>query len=227
MNLFFTSKISDHQVFFTKEEGKHISRVMRGKIGDTIGFMDGCGNWGTAVIQSLKPEVQAEVQEIHQEPASPYKTMIGFGVTKQMVRNEWFVEKATELGVDVIVPFYGMHSQRRKLRLDRLQKIALSACKQARRFWAPEIYELVPFEQALKVCESATQKWMAVMKGEIALSELARNKSNQCIFIGPEGGFAPAEIEQGLKSDFKLVGLGSNRLRAETAGIYAASLLRK
>ena len=160
------------------------------------------------------------------EENAPAKSLhIAIAPTKTMERMEWFVEKATEIGVDYITPIITANSERRTLKTERLHKIMLSAMKQSKRLYLPVLNEAIAFEQFIQ----------QYPKGLIAHCEDGLSKkqlyaiecgNNTVLLIGPEGDFNAQEIAWALKNDYLAVALGNNRLRTETAGVYASAIIK-
>ncbi|MBC7774147.1 MAG: RNA methyltransferase, partial [Phycisphaerae bacterium] len=155
----------------------------------------------------------------------PARLHIAIAPTKQMERLEWFLEKATEIGVDEITPLLCKRSERETLRLDRLEKILVSAMKQSLRAWLPKLNAPTRFQDFAKKT-SETQKRLAWCSDE-PLPHLKNTISPQqdtVIAIGPEGDFSPEEVQLALANGFQGVSLGKARLRTETAGLLAVGV---
>ncbi|MEM9991021.1 MAG: RsmE family RNA methyltransferase, partial [Bacteroidota bacterium] len=155
---------------------------------------------------------------------------IAIAPTKNMARMEWFVEKVTELGIDEITPIFCQQSERTKIRLDRLEKIAISAMKQSLRSYLPKINAPVKMNQLLSNYQSETarlNKYIAHCEStkKVNLWDTYRMGKDALILIGPEGDFSSQEIEQALSLNFKAISLGTHRLRTETAGITACNVI--
>jgi 16S rRNA (uracil1498-N3)-methyltransferase len=150
--------------------------------------------------------------------------------TKNLDRMEWFVEKAVEVGVERISFLRCARSERRELKLDRLEKIAISALKQSGQTWLPQLDELTDFTAFLKETEPATTFIAHLAEGErIGLKQVVELAPRCCVLIGPEGDFTPTEIELALDWGIRPVTLGPSRLRTETAAlavVFTAQLMR-
>ena len=158
----------------------------------------------------------------------PLKLILAFSPTKNNDRNEWIVEKGTELGMTDCYPIFTHHSERRKWNTDRMQKIAVSAMKQSGNPWLPQLHEAQSFDSFLKTTPFEGLKMMAHC-GEaekIRISDLANPLKNQLMLIGPEGDFSIEEIEKATQHNFQFVDLGDLTLRTETACITALSVLK-
>ncbi|MCE1200360.1 MAG: 16S rRNA (uracil(1498)-N(3))-methyltransferase [Marinilabiliales bacterium] len=224
MNAFYLPVISDVFVTLEREESKHCIRVLRLKKGDTVHLLDGKGRSFLAVITDPDPNhclLQIE-QETKGEVPRPFKLTIGIAPTKNMDRFEWFLEKATEIGIDRIVPLLCRHSERKEIKSDRLEKILVSAMKQSGQLFLPQLDRMTPIQELFK-WESSGQRFIAHCGEEEkhSLKELLIPGTDQLILIGPEGDFGEEEIRLALQNGFTAVSLGDSRLRTETAGLVA------
>jgi 16S rRNA (uracil1498-N3)-methyltransferase len=159
------------------------------------------------------------------------KVIIGISLIKNSSRFEWFLEKATEIGVYEIIPLLCERTEKEKFRIDRMKGICISAMLQSQQTWLPLLHEPVAYDLLFRQEEIAriAQKFIAHcvdgQKHDLA-SSVDKSLASQIILIGPEGDFSPKEIEEALQSNFIPVSLGDTRLRTETAGIVAAAMLR-
>ncbi len=227
MQLFYTTDIEGDLARLKEEEARHCIQVLRKKRGDKINFIDGLGGFYLAeIIEAHKKECLLKIEK-RQElfGKRPFHLHIAIAPTKNIDRFEWFLEKATEIGVDEITPLICMRSERRKLRLDRLNKILLSATKQSVKAYLPKLNELTKFSGLIKK-ENYTdgeQCFIATVykDGLLHLKDQSKSGIKTTILIGPEGGFSREEIDLALENNFLGVKLGTSRLRTETAGIVA------
>lgn len=210
-------------------ESRHAAKVLRCSVGDEIEIGDGRGNRFLARINSVSNEsVKVEVMQSKLvEIGLPILT-IALAPTKNATRFEWFVEKATELGVHGFIPLQSKRTERPRFNQSRTEKIILAAAKQSGRSHLPLLHGLTPFEQVLEV--ESDSKYIAHCEEEEArrmfVNEVGmRTAKRILILIGPEGDFTPEEISAATRSGFTPVSLGKNRLRTETAGIYAAAVV--
>jgi 16S rRNA (uracil1498-N3)-methyltransferase len=209
------------------EESKHCIKVLRKQKGDIIHLIDGKGNFYEAEITDAHHKkcvfkiLKTEVEKKH-----PFKRHIAISPTKNLDRMEWFVEKAVELGIDQISFLNCYHSERKILKLDRLEKKAVSALKQSGKATLPIFNEMIRFEDFVKN-ETATLKCLAYVdfKNPIHFKDAIKGNQDTTILIGPEGDFSEMEVEAAKASGFKIVSLGNSRLRTETAGIAAVHLM--
>ncbi len=226
MQLFYNPELTTDtkQFSFDKVESKHIVRVLRKKEGDKIFITNGLGQLFTSEIllandkKCLVNIVSFETQEICRN----YYLHIAIAPTKLNDRFEWFLEKATEIGIDEITPIICEHSERKIIKTERMEKIILSAAKQSLKFHFPKLNGPITFDAFIKTpfrgqlfiahCEETSKK---SLKSELKPS------IKTTILIGPEGDFSSKEIQQSLDNNFIPVSLGNSRLRTETAGLVA------
>jgi len=226
MNLFYGIPSGDGTVTLTEEESAHCIRVLRKKTGDKIFFTDGSGNYFHGSIQSADPKKCVVVIEETTEHFGKknYSLHIALAPTKNIDRFEWFLEKATEIGIDMITPVICTHSERRVLKTERLQKVLLSAMKQSLKSYLPEIHEAIPLEEFFKK-ETIGQKFICLGSADQSIKTELKPGSSYTILVGPEGDFTDKEIASAQKNNFIPVSLGPSRLRSETAGVVACSIV--
>lgn len=221
MRRFYDPHISSSSKGFTllEEESKHIVRVLRMQVGDQLEMVDGKGTLFTCSISNAHPK-KCELTILSVETAEPELNQIHVvvGPTKQTDRLEWFVEKATEIGITEISFLTTKNSERAQLKLDRLEKKAISAMKQSKRLFLPKFNELTSFNSFVK--EHPNGLIAHCMEGEMNEFEAVFNAQNCPILIGPEGDFTPEEVSFALENGYKTITLGKNRLRTETAALY-------
>lgn len=227
MNLFYTPEILSSQFAFPPEEAHHLRQVFRGKAGQKILVTDGKGNICEGEIDLKgKKEVlfTADKKSLKYHPPAP-TLKLAIAPTKNIDRLEWLIEKCTELGVREFIPFISEHSERRHLRADRLERIALAAMKQSQRVWLPNIKPLTTLHEVLKNQQNA-KKCIAHCYDvpKKAFAEQVVPQEDILILVGPEGDFSETEVELCIeKHECIPVSLGSTRLRTETAGLLAAA----
>ena len=229
MRLFYNKDLSqdDSRLIIDREESRHIVKVLRKKVGDTIYITNGKGILFTTVIDVInKNSTELKIIEAKQEAESKFHINIAVAPTKNNDRIEWFVEKSTEIGVNTISTVMCEKSERKKIKIDRLEKITISAMKQSLQLHKPIIQELVSFEEFIKKCESEN-KFIAHCKEneKLFLGDCELNSNTITVLIGPEGGFSQKEIGLAEENGFISVSLGNTRLRTETAAIVATQLL--
>lgn len=222
MRLFYDAHIDPNASTYqlSEEESKHVVRVLRSQVGDTIGMLNGKGHLLTCEIADAHPKrCLLKIVQVDFQTASPAEIHIAVAPTKQMERIEWFVEKAVEIGVTKITLLDCKNGERARIKIDRLVKKAVSAMKQSQRRYLPEIEELTAFSDFLTKHEAGLIAHC--YEGEKS-SISAAFRSTMCpILIGPEGDFTESEVTQALEKGYKTVTLGENRLRTETAALYA------
>ncbi|TFF33662.1 16S rRNA (uracil(1498)-N(3))-methyltransferase [Mucilaginibacter psychrotolerans] len=226
MQLFYTPDINPtvSQYFLSEEESKHAVRVLRLVNGDAVTLVDGKGGMYHAEIKDAHPkrtilQINAVVTGFNKRN---HYLHIAVAPTKNIERTEWFLEKATEIGVDEVSLIICQRSERKEAKVERLNKIITSAVKQSIKAYHPILNEAVTFSQFLKQPFEG-QKFMAhCADGEkLALAQSLDKQGRYLILIGPEGDFSPAEIDMALQNGFKAITLGESRLRTETAALEA------
>ena len=231
MELFYSDNISAGQVFLDQEQSTHCVRVLRHREGDVISVIDGLGSLFECrlVDANHKAAVATVVSETPDFGAHPYHLTMAVCPTKNIDRFEWFAEKATEIGVDVIAPVFGDRSERRVLKTDRIRRLAVSATKQSLKGRVPEVREPVSVAEFVASAPEGSLKLICYCEDDesrrVSVQEaLAASDAREVmVLIGPEGDFSPEEIAAALSSGWKPVHLGSSRLRTETAAVVAAT----
>jgi 16S rRNA (uracil1498-N3)-methyltransferase len=227
MHLFFREDISPNIIEFDRDESKHIIKVLRLHKGSIIQITDGNGNIAEAVITDDSVQhCSAEIRHREKkESERDYHLCIAIAPTKNHDRFEWFVEKATEIGVDEIVPLVCEHSERKTVKHERLKNIAVAALKQSQHIFLPQISEPVEFSEFIETKKSE-QKFICTLESSQGhLKNLYKPFSDALVLVGPEGDFTKEEVNSAAKNGFTAVSLGSSRLRTETAGMVACSII--
>lgn len=225
MNLFYQPDALTGANHLNAEESRHCVRVLRKKIGDTIHITDGAGTVFLAGILHASPaKCTFEIKERKAQPKEGGGIHIAISPTKNPDRMEWFVEKAVEIGVESITFLISARSERIRIKRDRLVKISVSAMKQSLRAWLPTVNEPAPFAEVVSGTFSGL-KFLALDSSAPPLSFLTRHSQSQLIIVGPEGGFTEEEAALARAHQFAFVSLGQHRLRTETAGLVACSIL--
>lgn len=225
MHLFHCPDLITDMVQLPEEEAHHAASVLRLKVGDIIGLLDGKGQRADAfIVEITKRGVLANIQARVQHPAERQARIhMAVAPTKQMDRYEWFVEKAVEIGVDRITPLMTDRTERSRLRIDRLERVAISAMKQSQRTWLPRIDETTTLKDLLEE-ELPVQRFFGWCEGKHAPLMTAYVPSEHVVLlIGPEGDFTGEEAEMLRNQRFLAVGLGNARLRTETAALAACT----
>ncbi len=209
------------------EESKHCVKVLRKQNGDIIHLIDGKGNFYEGKItEANHKKCGFEILNTNAEKPHAFKRHIAISPTKNLDRMEWFIEKSVELGVDEITFINCYHSERKVLKLDRLEKKAISAMKQSGKASLPILNEMIAFEDFIKHTHSSL-KCLAYVDFEnpVHFKDLLKADQDALILIGPEGDFSGKEVETAKSSGFGIVSLGNSRLRTETAGIAAVHIM--
>jgi 16S rRNA (uracil1498-N3)-methyltransferase len=224
MQLFYTPGITDSNFYLDETESKHAVRVLRLTNGDKIQLVDGNGNFFEAQIVNAHPKrCEVEITEkIGGFGKRNHYLHLAVAPTKNIDRFEWFLEKATEIGVDEITPVLCDHSERKVIKNERLEKVIISAMKQSLKAYLPKLNGLTPLKNILD-SNFEGKRFIAHCyeqdKRELK-NELASSQSN-LILIGPEGDFSEEEVKLAVEKRFIPVSLGESRLRTETAAVVA------
>lgn len=210
------------------EEARHAVSVLRLKAGDEIFLMDGMGTFYQAnvTLASTKHCMYDIVKTLPQQKTWKGHVHLAIAPTKMMDRMEWMIEKMTEVGFDEITFLNCCYSERKQLRIDRLEKIVIAAMKQSRKAWKPVVHPIMPFqdfvnqqrEGGLYIAHCYTE---IVRKDFLNEIQQANGQQDITILVGPEGDFSIDEVHQALEKGFSSVSLGQNRLRTETAGLVS------
>lgn len=232
MELFYSSDIQGNTLFLDKEESAHCVKVLRHRAGDAVSVIDGRGTLYRCTLLSADAKaVEARIDAAEENFGThSYKLHMAVCPTKNIARYEWFVEKATEVGVDSIVPVFGDHSERRNINAERISRIMLSAAKQSLKAAVPRLAEPLPVKEWLRKAPESSLRLIAYCDESLdrdlrlgldsALGNLPPD-AEICVLIGPEGDFSPEEVSLALELGWKPVHLGDSRLRTETAALAA------
>lgn len=225
MQLFYNPHINEStsQLSFSKEESRHIVKVLRKNTGDQLQITNGKGWLFVAEItHSDLKNCAATISSKSFVPERDYIVHLAVAPTKMNDRYEWFLEKATEIGVDIITPIICDHSERKVIKTDRFEKILQAAMKQSLHYYLPELQEAVSFTDFVNQPFNG-QKFIAHCDDteRLSLKNELQAQNNILVLIGPEGDFSAHEIETATRAGFKPVSLGTTRLRTETAAIVA------
>jgi 16S rRNA (uracil1498-N3)-methyltransferase len=226
MQVFYTPEISGKTIILNEEESKHCVKSLRMKIGDKLQLIDGKGGFYEAKIidNTLKACVIEIIKKEENYRQRDYFLHIAIAPTKNIDRFEWFLEKATEIGIDEISPILCERSERKLIKPERLEKIIVSAAKQSLNPFMPKLNPLISFNDFVKTVKpEQTVIAHCEMGKKPHLASVAAISS--VVLIGPEGDFSPKEIDKCRKLNIKEINLGKSRLRTETAGIMACSII--
>jgi len=217
------------QIVLNEETSRHIVQVLRMKAGELLNLTDGKGNLITCEIaEEHKKHCTVLVKETMYKAQSTRRVSVAISLIKNANRFEWFLEKATEIGVTEIIPLICERTEKEKFRFDRMQGICISAMLQSQQVWLPVLHEPVKYEniEGWK-CKNGTNFIAHCIddKKQALSNHQISTLSHSLICIGPEGDFTKEEIEMAFQNNFIAVSLGETRLRTETAGVVAATLL--
>lgn len=221
----------ERTLLLPESDSQHCVRVLRHRPGDLIEVIDGHGNSFTCrLVDAHSKHAAVEIVEKRRQPLPwNYSVTIAVAPTKLMDRMEWMTEKLVEIGVNRIVPLLCEHSERKEIKLERLEKTAISAMKQSLKSTMPLIDTMTPLSDFVKsLSGSNSDKFVAYCDKNIErvlLSQACEQNKDTVVLIGPEGDFSPSEIRMLLDSGFRPVSLGDCRLRTETAAINACDTI--
>ncbi len=226
---FIADTVHDNQVVLNEDTSRHVAQVLRMQNGALIQLTDGKGMLlYVEITEAHKKRTIVKIIKKQNIPATSKRITIAISPIKNASRFEWFLEKATEIGVNEIIPLICHRTEKEKLRSSRLEQLLISAMLQSRQVWLPVLHEPTSISQLVENA-AYEKKYIAHcedgLKNNLA-NEGFTNADSMLMLIGPEGDFTPGEIKQALDKGFKPVTLGENRLRTETAGVVAATLLR-
>ena len=230
--LFFTETYLEGQTVLELDEtnSRHIVQVLRMQEGEALELTDGKGHQLLAEIETAhKKHCTVTIKQVQFHPAPERKTAIAIALLKNASRFEWFLEKATEIGISAIYPLKTERTEKQHFRFDRMRGILISAILQSRQFWLPELQEPLPFTSmnfpagagflnCIAHCEAGGKPLL------YTLPDLG--KKNVLLLIGPEGDFTPQEIDHATAQGCIPVSLGDTRLRTETAALVGCMMLR-
>jgi len=225
---FFEPSIEAFNTHFELSEltSKHCIQVLRMRAGESMHLTDGIGNLYTAsIVEPDKKKTVVKIDSVAHTPAPTKNVCIAIGLLKNTGRFEWFLEKATEMGVTKIVPLICERSERSNLKGERMRGVLVAALIQSKQTWLPNLSEPITVAQFIDK-HPTSQKLIAHCEegNKTALMDIPKN-SDTSILIGPEGDFTAHEIEVALSANYSPVSLGNTRLRTETAAMLAAALL--
>ncbi|MFM6954716.1 MAG: 16S rRNA (uracil(1498)-N(3))-methyltransferase [Sphingobacteriaceae bacterium] len=224
MHLFYTPDIILPSYTLSEEESKHAIRVLRLQVHDEVILVDGKGSKYTAQITDANPKktLLQITHSQHEVGKRNHYLHIAVAPTKNIERLEWFLEKATELGIDKITPIICDRSERKEVKTERLNKIITSAVKQSIKAYHPVLQAAIPYKQFIQQDLLGKGFIAHCMEGEKPLLPQVCNPHDQCtVLIGPEGDFTPQELAAAQAAGYTAISLGEARLRTETAALAA------
>jgi 16S rRNA (uracil1498-N3)-methyltransferase len=228
MNLIYCPQANLGAIIVPEENEFHHLQVLRARDGEQLHVFDGAGNLylGT-IINMAKRSATIQVNDlIKNEPIPTAQLHIAIAPTKNIERTEWFIEKATEIGIQTITPIICQRSERRELRIDRLDKVILSAAKQSLHLHLPKLNNALSFKEFIKTAKDiAAKKFIAFCEEKtMHLKDSFKAGESILVLIGPEGDFSNEEIALAKGSGFEAISLGESRLRTETAGVMTSAI---
>lgn len=220
-------KTGSTQFVLGEETAKHAIQVLRMKQGEQLQLTDGKGGlFTTEILDDNKKKCVVKVLAESLHPAPVKKNTIAISLVKNSTRFEWFLEKATEIGITEIIPMMCARTEKQHFRHDRMKNILVSAMLQSQQTWLANLHEPTPFAEVFGT--TAQQKLIAHCEEDLKrqlVNVISGCASKSIILIGPEGDFTRKEIDIALQHNYIPVALGNTRLRTETAGVVAAALL--
>ena len=225
MNLFYSNfNKSDSDIILDEIDSKHLSKSLRKKVGDIIRVTNGEGIEIKGEIIRLGKNIKIKIINKIKHRKKDISIHIAMSPLKNPSRFEWFVEKSTEIGISEITPIITKFSEKKKVNINRLNKIIISSMKQSNQFYLPKVNPIISFEDFLKF--NKDYKLIAHLKNSNSFNKKTiGSKGKIVVMIGPEGGFSEEEILIAGKEKIKEISFGKNRLRSETAGVFAVSII--
>ena len=230
MQLFYAAEFTAPEYILSEEESRHAVKVLRLVEGDTLHITDGRGSLYRCEVASAHPKhCLVRVVELFAEfEKLPYNLTMAVAPTKNIDRYEWFLEKATEIGVARFVPVVSEHSERKVIKHEREEKVITAAVKQSLKAYHPVLEEITPFDKLVR-SEFAGRKFIAhcgdAVKEKSYLATTIRKGEDALILIGPEGDFSSEEVRLAVECGFEEITLGTQRFRTETAAVVAVDMV--
>lgn len=224
MHIFYTPDIEGKDYLLNEQESRHATKVLRLTAGDMVLLVDGKGGrYNAEIVSSVGKKTMVKVvDEVHFEKRASHYLHLAIAPTKNMDRLEFFLEKATEIGVDEITPILCRYSERKKIKDERLERVVVAAMKQSVKAFMPKINPLTKVEDLIKAKHHGSPCIAHCYdKPKSSLKSLATKAESTLVMIGPEGDFSMEEVALAEAYGFLSVELGKERLRTETAGIVA------
>lgn len=216
-------------VTLDEDTSRHVVQVLRMGNGEKVELTDGAGSvYAATISDDQKKKCVVEIKEVQTYTQRLRQITVGISLLKNTSRFEWFLEKAIEIGVSQVIPLICDRTEKQKFRYDRMQQIMISAMLQSQQAWLPALHEPLKYSDYIaKIRESPSLNLIAHCEktAKISLKSVIFSNGRLSILVGPEGDFSRSEIDQAIKSQFQPVSLGHTRLRSETAGIVALTLL--
>ncbi|MCB0668098.1 MAG: 16S rRNA (uracil(1498)-N(3))-methyltransferase [Saprospiraceae bacterium] len=227
MQFFYSNEIANGEIVLRDQELQHLSKSLRMKVGDEIWVLDGMGARYWAVLSELnKKMARAQIKEVEREPLGEARLHLAISPTKNINRMEWLLEKATEIGLQQITFIETRRSERSRINMERMSKIAVSAMKQSGNLYLTKVEDICRLSDFLALETLPQNRFIAHCQDKLSthLADVLKAGMNSVILIGPEGDFTGEEIAASSAQGFQEISLGRMRLRTETAGIFVTSL---
>jgi 16S rRNA (uracil1498-N3)-methyltransferase len=226
---FYIKDLSANTITLDENTSKHVIQVLRMKSGEALMLTDGKGSKAKAlIVNDNRKRCEVKIESVHKEEVRKPAITIAVSLIKNASRFEWFLEKATEIGIGEIIPLLCERTEKEKFRFERLNGILVSAMLQSQQSWLPILHEPTEFKNVLKIefetrfIAHCIEEEKQFLSKELSTANTSRS---QIILIGPEGDFTPKEISEALQKGFVPVSLGHTRLRTETAALVAAVVM--
>ena len=225
MELFYSEFNENNDTIDVNDiDSKHLVRSLRKKNGDEISFTNGNGLSCKTKIIEIGKKVKVEIISFKKEALSNEKIHIAISPLKNSSRFEWFLEKATEIGVREITPLITRYSEKKKINFERAERVLISSMKQSYQFYKPKINSIINFSDF--IIQNNDFKIIANLKTNRLIKANDIKSNNICLMIGPEGGFSEEEIIEARDNNILEISLGKNRLRSETAAVHSLSIIK-
>ncbi|NLU92735.1 16S rRNA (uracil(1498)-N(3))-methyltransferase [Chitinophaga sp. Ak27] len=218
---------ADTRYTMNEDTSKYCIQVLRHENGDQVLLADGRGHKFTAEItDDNRKKCVVKIVDFTLVPGPERALRIAISFTKNTSRIEWFLEKATEIGIQTIIPLVSQRTEKEKIKAERLQNILVSAMLQSQQFYLPDLQEPQAFDKVVKQ-HTDSQRLIAhcLPEQKQAMQDIIQPGKDTLVLIGPEGDFTPDEIKLALEQGFVPVSLGNTRLRTETAGMVAVTIM--
>ncbi|GAF03507.1 16S rRNA (uracil(1498)-N(3))-methyltransferase [Saccharicrinis fermentans] len=227
MYLFYEPDFSSNGNCLSQDESKHCIRVLRHQVGDLISVMDGKGSLYSAKIIDANPKkCLLSIEKTKHEERRPYAIHMAVAPTKNIDRFEWFLEKATEMGIEEITPLLCDRSERKVIKPERLEKVIIAASKQSRKAYTPKLNTLTGFSEFIKKIPASNSYIAHCEELPKELLKIAyKAHTDAIILIGPEGDFSTREINMAMEHQIRTISLGKERLRTETAATIGCATI--
>lgn len=223
---FLDTYLTSDIITLNEDTSRHVVQVLRMKPSERLQLTDGAGNLLTAeIIDDHKKRCTVRIVEREFVPGKTQQVSVGIALLKNANRYEWFLEKATEIGVTEIIPLLSDRTEKQHFRYDRMKQILVSAMMQSKQVWLPVLHEPTPVSKVIEKSAFNTRLIAHCEEEQKASVTDFRKAESVQILIGPEGDFTREEISLALNHHYKPVTLGATRLRTETAGVVAATII--